>query len=105
MEHRRIDTIFGLAVIAFLAIIILVTNNFNSKRLSDQKDHEAAMSNLVQRKNDKIKLIASQLIAKQQELDSVQQTLANTKSDLDIVNRRLTESGSLPAAAAQSASY
>ncbi len=52
MENKKIDTVFGLGVIVFLAVAVFVIGNINAGMVSDQKDYEAAMSNLLQRKKE-----------------------------------------------------
>ena len=100
MENKKIDTVFGLWVIVFLAVAILVTNDGNTRRVNDQKDHEAAMSNLLQRKNDKIKMLSVQLAAKEKETENLQKALTNAKNDLEALTKKLAEVSPVPAPAA-----
>ncbi len=99
-NKKKIDTVFGLGVIVFLVVAVFVIGNINAGMVSDQKDYEAAMSNLLQRKNEKIRMLSVQLAAKEKEAENLQEALTSAKNDLEAVSKRLTEAGSISAPAA-----
>ncbi len=100
VENKKIDTVFGLGMIAFLAVAVFVIGNINAGMVSDQKDYEAAISNLLQRKNEKIKMLSVQLAAKEKEAENLQEALTSAKKDLEAISKKLSEAGSASAPAA-----
>ena len=99
-NKKKVDTVFGLVVIVVLAVAVLVMNDSNTRRTNDQKDQDAAMSNLLQRRNDKIKILSVQLAAKQKESENLQEALTNAKNDLEALTKKLAEATPVPAPAA-----
>ncbi len=99
-NKKKVDTVFGLVVIVVLAVAVLVMNDSNTRRTNDQKDQDAAMSNLLQRRNDKIKILSVQLAAKQKESENLQEALTSAKKDLEAVSKKLAEASSASAPAA-----
>jgi len=99
-NKKKIDTVFGLVVVAVFAVTILVMNDSNTRRANDQKDREAAMSRLLQQKNEKIKMLSVQLTAKEKEAENFQKALTNAKNDLEALTKKLAEANPVPAPAA-----
>ncbi len=90
MENKKIDVVFGLLVIAFLLIVIIVIKDINAKRTNDHKEYMATVTNIVKQKNTKIKVLGDQLAAKQKEIDDLKNTLAQTKNSLESLSDKLT---------------
>jgi len=102
MENKpTINTSFGVVVIAFLLVVMVVSNDFNNKKFNDQKESVACMANLVRTKNNKIILLSKQLAAKQKEYDSLQKTLMGTRNSLDALSKKSPEAAAPPAVAAK----
>jgi hypothetical protein len=100
MENKKnIDTLFGLVVISFLAVAILALNQFDTKRIKDQKESMATMSQLIKFKNDRIIILSKRLVQKQRQYDALQRMLVDTRNNLDVLSKRLPEA-TLPSAAA-----
>ena len=98
-NKKKIDTVFGLVAVAVLAVAILVMNDSNTRLANDQKDHDATIGNLLQRKNDKIKMLSVQLAAKQKESENLQKALTSAKNDLEALTKKLAEASPVPAPA------
>lgn len=98
-NQKKIDTLFGLFVIAFLVVTIFVVNDFNAKRFNDQKEYVAGLAALIQSKNDKIIILSKRLAEKQREYDSLQKALVDTRNNLEALSKKLPEPSVPPAAA------
>ena len=90
MENKQnINTVFGLLIIIFLTAILLVGNS-KGNNMTDNDENRVSLSYLLQRRNDKVKHLSSQLSTKQNELGNLKQELASLKDDLDSANQRLS---------------
>ncbi len=96
-KNKKIDTVFGLVVIAFLAVVVFVIGNINAGMVSEQKDYEVAMSHLLYQRNNKIRMLSVQLAAKQKESENLQKALTSAKNDLEVISKKLAEASSVPA--------
>lgn len=89
MENKQnINTVFGLVVIVFLAALVLIGGNLNSKKVNESND-QIAMSNLLKQRNVKIRILSQQLADKQKETDSIKKDLINAKNDLEAANKKM----------------
>ena len=91
METRKVDVLFGLVVIAFLAVTIILIKEMNYKRANDFKEYTTVLSNIVKQKNNKIKIIARQLLAEQKENQDLKSTLEDTRNALDGLSKKLAQ--------------
>ena len=98
-DQKKINTIFGVVVIAFLAVSVVIINDFDQKRLNDEKESVASLVNLVHLKNNKIIMLSKQLAQKQKDYDSLQKTLMDTRNNLEALSKKMPET-SAPAAVA-----
>jgi len=98
-DQKKINTIFGVVVIAFLAVSVVIINDFDQKRLNDEKESVASLVNLVHLKNNKIIMLSRQLAQKQKDYDSLQKTLMDTRNNLEALSKKMPETN-LPAASA-----
>jgi len=98
-DQKKINTIFGVVVIAFLAVSVVIINDFDQKRLNDEKESVASLVNLVHLKNNKIIMLSRQLAQKQKDYDSLQKTLMDTRNNLEALSKKMPET-SAPAAVA-----
>ncbi len=91
MENKQsINTVFGLLVIIFLAVVILVGNHTNSQKAQNQSDeNQITLSYLLQRRNAKIKVLSAQLAEKQKETDGIKKELIDAKNALDVANKKM----------------
>ncbi len=96
-KTKKVDTAFGLGAIIILVITAFVLSDVSSKRVNEQKEYEANMSALLQRKNDKIRILSAQLAAKEQDIANLQKTLQDAKANLEVVNDKLVEPEPVPA--------
>ncbi len=99
-NKKKIDTVFGLVAIVVLAVAVFVMNDSNTRLANDQKDHDATIGNLLQRKNDKIKMLSVQLTAKEKESENLHKALTNAKNDLEALTKKLAGASPVPAPAA-----
>lgn len=100
MENKKIDVLFGVVVIAFLLVTFILIKDFRAKRANDFKEYSATIVNIVKLKNDKIRILSTQLIAEEKEVADLKSTLADTKNGLDALSKKLPQ----PVSAAASAS-
>jgi septal ring factor EnvC (AmiA/AmiB activator) len=90
-EQKKINEVFGIGVIAFLVVMMVVTNNINHKRFNDEKEYVASLVNLVHVKNNRLIVLAKQLAQKQMEYDNLQKTLVDTRNNLETLSKKLAE--------------
>ena len=91
MENKKIDVLFGLVVVAFLVVTIILIKDFRSQRSNDFNEYKAFLVNIVHQKNNKIKVLSKQLVAKQKENDDLKNTLAETRNDLENLSKKLAQ--------------
>ena len=98
MESKvKIDTVFGLGVIVFLAVILLFVQGARDKKNKEFAEYQTNMGHLIQMKNKKIKSLSEQLVAQKKEMDTIQNTLITTKTQLDTLSQNLTAVAQTPA--------
>lgn len=97
MENKKIDVLFGIVVIAFLVVTIVLLQDFKYKRANDFKGYAATLTSIVKQKNNKIIVLANRLRALQKENMDLKNTLAETRNDLDSLSKKLVQPA--PAAA------
>ena len=97
MENKKIDVLFGLVVIAFLVVTIMLINDFRLQRVNDFNDYKAFLINLEHQKNNKIKLLSNQLAVVEKENADLKNTLAQTRNDLDSLSKKLIQPASTSA--------
>ena len=95
METRRIDILFGLVVIAFLAVTLTLIKEVNYRRANDYKEYTATLSCIVKQKNNKIKVVAQRLIEEQKENEALKNALAAIRNDVDALNKKLAQQASV----------
>ncbi|MBF0504525.1 MAG: hypothetical protein HQL14_05405 [Candidatus Omnitrophica bacterium] len=99
MENKKkIDPLFGVVVIALLVAIIFLVGDLNSKMFNDEKEYRANLGALIKIKNEKIQILSRQLAQKQGEYDSLQKTLLETRNNLELLSKKLTDLSTPPAA-------
>ena len=98
-DQKKISTVFGVVVIAFLVISFVVINSFDQRRLNDEKESVANLVNLVHLKNNKIIMLSKQLAQKQKDYDDLQKILMDTRNNLAALGKKLPETN-VPAAVA-----
>ncbi len=91
VETRKIDVLFGLAVIGFLVVTIILIKDFNYERSNDLKEYQATLTNIVMQKNNKIKLLANRLMMEQKENEDLKNTLSETRNDLEALSKKLAQ--------------
>ena len=91
MQNKKIDPLFGITVIVFLVLMIILIKDFNAKRASDYKEYSADIANIVRMKNNKIRVLSSELIVKQSENADLENTLSQTRNDLDALSKKLAQ--------------
>jgi septal ring factor EnvC (AmiA/AmiB activator) len=89
-NKQSINTVFGLLIIIFLTAILLVGNTKGVQKFDDD-ENRIAVSYLLQRRNDKVKNLSTELSSKQSELATLRQELLSVKTDLDSANQKLTK--------------
>jgi len=104
VEHKKIDVLFGIFIVGFMAVTFLMFKELNNKRTSDLKEYSNVISNIVKQKNDKIRFFYAQLVEKQNELlakekenDDLKKTLTDTRNSLESITKRLTQPATAPA--------
>lgn len=105
MENKKIDVLFGLVVIAFLVVVIILIKDINSKSANDFKEYQDNITSIVKQKNNKIKVLSIQLAAKQKEINDLKNTLADTRNDIDTLSKKLAQQApvAVPASAPEPA--
>ena len=98
-DQKKIGDVFGVVVIAFLVVTMVIMNNFNNKKFNDEKEYMAGLASLVQLKNNKIILLSKQLAQKQKDYDSLQKTLIDTRNNLEALSKKMPETNLPPASA------
>jgi hypothetical protein len=95
VETRKIDVLFGLVVIAFLAVTLILIKEFNYRRANDFKGYSVTLSNIVKQKNNKIKVLAHRLFEEQKENQGLKNTLMAARNGLDALTKRLAQQASV----------
>jgi septal ring factor EnvC (AmiA/AmiB activator) len=91
VENKKIDVLFGLVVIAFLVVTIILIKEYKAQRSNDLGEYKAVLSSIVRQKNNKIKILSNQLMAQQKENEDLKNTLAETRNDLDSLSKKLAQ--------------
>jgi hypothetical protein len=102
VENKNIGVVFGVTVIAFLAVTFLLVKDFNTKRVDDLKEYKATITAMVIQKNNKIKMLSNRLAADQKMIDDLRSTLADTRNQLEALSKKLvTPPAPAPVAASE----
>ena len=91
MENKKISLSFGIVVIAFLAIFYILIKDFNTRRLNDYKEYAATITNIINQKNNKIRVLYSRLVVEQKANEDLKNTLAETRNSLDALSKKLAQ--------------
>lgn len=84
MENKKINVLFYLVVVFFLALIFILLKDLNAQRAYDYKVYRNVVANVVRMENDRIRILAK-------ENADLKNVLAETRNALDIVNKRLAQ--------------
>ena len=84
MENKKINVSFYLVAIFFLVLIIILINGFKAQRANDYKRYIADITNMVNRDNYKIRVLAK-------ENADLKNTLAETRNSLDVLSKKLAQ--------------
>ncbi len=90
MENKKINVLFYLVVVFFLALIFILLKDLNAQRANDYKVYRNVVANVVRMENDRIRILAK-------ENADLKNVLAETRNALDIVNKRLAQSAPVAA--------
>ena len=91
MENKKISLSFGIVVIAFLVIFYILIKDFNTRRLNDFKEYAASITNVVNQKNNKLRVLYNRLVAVQKENQDLKNTLSETRNSLDMLSKKLAQ--------------
>jgi len=91
VENKKIDTLFGLVVIAFLVVFIFLMDDINAKRANNLREYTATVTNIINLKNNKIRVLSYQLEEKQKENNDLKNTLADTRNSLESLSKKLAQ--------------
>ena len=86
-----------MVVLFFLALTFILIRDLNAKRANDYQDFSVIIAKIVREKNDKIRELSRELIAKQNENAALNNTLAQTRNDLDGLTKKLSQPPTPPA--------
>jgi uridine kinase len=89
VENKRINLLFNLVVIFFLALTIILIRELNANRAIDYKEYFVTLSKIVKQKNNKIREMYSQLVEEKRENADLKNTLAETRNVLDALSKKL----------------
>jgi signal transduction histidine kinase len=84
VENKKINVLFYLVVVFFLALIFILLKDLNAQRAYDYKVYRNVVANVVRMENDRIRILAK-------ENADLKNVLAETRNALDIVNKRLAQ--------------
>jgi signal transduction histidine kinase len=90
VENKKINVLFYLVVVFFLALIFILLKDLNAQRANDYKVYRNVVANVVRMENDRIRILAK-------ENADLKNVLAETRNALDIVNKRLAQSAPVAA--------
>ena len=60
MENKKINVLFYLVVVFFLALIFILLRDLNIQRVNDYKAYRMVVANIVKMKNDRIRILAQE---------------------------------------------
>ena len=91
MENKRINIVFCMVVLFFLALTFILIRDLNAKRVNDYQQYVVTISQIVKHKNDKIRELYRLLAAEQKVNADMNNTLAQTRNDLDALTKKLSQ--------------
>jgi len=91
VENKRIDVLFGIVVIGFLVVTLVLVKDFNARRAGDFKEYVATITNIVKLKNNKIRMLSNMLITKEKQNADLENTLTDTRNALDALSKKLVQ--------------
>ena len=89
VENKKIDVLFGLVVIAFLSVTILLIKEFKSQ--SDYKEYTSDLTAIIIQKNDRVRILSTRLANVEKENQDLRNTLTETRNSLDSLGKKLVE--------------
>jgi len=99
MDNKKIiNPVFGLILVACLALTIHVIDRCDTKGISEQKDNLDSMAQIVRLKHNKIIVLSRQLAENQKESDKLRNMLVDTRNSLVTLTKKLSEPNLPPAA-------
>lgn len=98
VETKKVDILFGVVVIAFLAVTFILIKEINYRRTNDFKEYSDTLSYIVKQKNNKIKVLAHELLSEQKNNQDLKNTLEDTRNSLDALTKKLAQQASAPVA-------
>jgi hypothetical protein len=100
VENKKINALFGFVVIAFLAGGIILVKDFRNIRSNDYQQYSTTLSNILRQKSIVINSLANRLAVEIRENQDLKNTLAETRNDLDLLSKKLSQQAPAPAPAA-----
>jgi septal ring factor EnvC (AmiA/AmiB activator) len=91
VENKKINLVFNLVVIFFLALTFILIRDLNANRSIDYKEYSAMISKIVRDKNTKIRVLYNELQAQQQENEQLKNTLAVTRNGLNALSKNIVQ--------------
>ena len=90
MENKKIDVLFVIVLVAFVAVTFILIKDFNAKRANDFKEYSTIVSTIVRSKDEKIRELVNLLGQKEKENQDLKNTLTETRNDLDNLSKKLS---------------
>lgn len=81
MDNKRINVLFCLVLIFFLALTFILMRAYDTRRINDFKDL-VYISKIIKEKNNKIRMLYQENIV-------LKQTLVQTRNQLEAISQRL----------------
>ena len=99
MENKKINVIFGLIIIIFIAFYIVMIKDFDAQRVRDLKYYSTAINNIIIDKNIVIGRISNQLVRQEKENQDLRNYLSDTRNALESLSKKLVQpvAGTAPA--------
>jgi cell shape-determining protein MreC len=93
VENKKINVTFYLVVIVFLAFIIILVRDFRAQRINDLREYASKITNVVNRDNYRIRMLANQLMMERKENEDLKNTLTETRNALEGISKKLIQPG------------
>ena len=91
MENKRIDLVFAILIIAFLAVNILLSRESNARKIKGYQESTVILNTIIRQKDIKIKLLYNQLVKTVTENKDLKSTLSDTRNDLESLSKKLAQ--------------
>ena len=89
MENKKINVFFYSALIIFIAIIVILINDFNARRAKDLNEFAVNINSIVKLDNDRIRALTRMLVIQEKENQDLRDTLAETRNSLEALGKKL----------------